>query len=503
MADLTNNTGGTNGYIGPTALATGLPAAVFDTATDREIYTFKCGKYPLLDLVLRSKITYVDSPEAEYYAIDRLPAKVTITKNIEGNGQFVTDLFLNNEDKRLLKKGMTLNVYGVNGYDELGREEMPGTPFQLVVQGVNPKTGNVMVSAVNGPSANMIDHTVPSILKDSICTIVAPALHETEKPFFIGTSVGARHKIYLQKRGLSAVVSDYFEAQEKRVSYGKKEIAEQLLSEFKAQSNRTFWCGVRAKKRNDVGKLGEQTAYFCEGVFNQISHNGLVLEILPNSVTKGWLAAMSQLFFTQGTVKPQHGILFAGSGLMTQIATADLGGAEGFVRMGKTWGPFGWPSMTIESIYGEITVVHDPAMDELCWNNYGAVISEENLERYVYREQKEHSDTIEGEEAKNQGVTVWDAPVLKGDCHILLCPKKTGAPQVEGTPVVAIWDSPEMPDDAAPGDMYFLVSDCPGISEQAFAGNFWQLRVEVGANLRPIMVWQKVDNPAKPYDVVI
>ena len=95
--------------------------------------------------------------------------------------------------------------------------------------------------------------------------------------------------------------------------------------------------------------------------------------------------------------------------------------------------------------------------------------------------------TVSIEPAHRSRVLIWDALALKGGCHIWIDGEGKGG--TENTLSFKIWEAAEAPDDAQPGDIYYLACDCPGISPHARTGQMWQLSVETGSDLKPVMVW--------------
>lgn len=247
------------------AEATGgiAPGNFIESDIDDELFRFNTDDTPLMNLMLRAKRVKVNSPEVDHYMIDEARSQVTVTHNVEGNGQMQAVLPLRASDQTIPRPYSTLLVKGVNGYDEQGREETPGKELMLFVTGYDPTSNNPVVRAVNGPRANTTDEvcTVPSIPKDTVCVVLANSLYETQKEVDPELIVPQPTKIYLQKRGMNQVVSDYFDSQRKRLPFSKAIIAEQAITNFKVRGNRTLWGGRAGKFKVNVPRMGMQYVY--------------------------------------------------------------------------------------------------------------------------------------------------------------------------------------------------------------------------------------------------
>ena len=86
--------------------------------------------------------------------------------------------------------------------------------------------------AVNGMKDNAANEfcTVPAIPAGSVCVLLANSLYETQKEVDPDLIVPQPQKVYLQKRGMNQVVSDYFDSQRKRIPFAKAIIAEQAIA---------------------------------------------------------------------------------------------------------------------------------------------------------------------------------------------------------------------------------------------------------------------------------
>ena len=101
--------------------------------------------------------------------------------------------------------------------------------------------------------------------------ILGNALYETQKEIDPDMVLPQPERIYLQKRGMNQVVSDYFESQRKRIPFSKSIIAEAAIRNFKVKGNRTLLISQPAKFQVKAKKTGDmQFVYNTTGVRWQV-----------------------------------------------------------------------------------------------------------------------------------------------------------------------------------------------------------------------------------------
>lgn len=462
----------------------GVAAGNFiESDIDEELFRFNSDDTPLMNLMLKAKRVKVNSPEVEHFMIDEARSSVVLTQPVDASGQMQAVLPLRACDQTIPRPYSTLLVRGVNGYDETGREETPGKDLMLFVTGYDPTTNNPVVRAVNGPRVSATDEfcTIPDIPKDSECVILANSLYETQKEVDPDLIVPQPTKVYLQKRGMNQVVSDYFESQRKRIPFSKAIIAEQAIANFKVRGNRTLWAGRGGKFKVNVPRMGMQHIYCTEGLRwqfkRELQHEG--------KWTVERIIALAKMFFT-GEDVPKTALLLAGKNLLEQIQCIDFSKHPEIQITTKT-NAIGWTVTNFHTVFGDIEIKREPTLDRLGWSNSGALIGENRLVHYIYSAEHSFSDRVEGEEATRNGILIWDALALKGGCHIWIDGEGKGT--AEDALSFRIWDSEEAPADAQPGDIYYLTVDCPGISAAARTGQMWQMAIRVGADQKPAAVW--------------
>ena len=432
---------------------------------DQQLFSFNSDDTPLMNLMLRAKRVKVNSPEVDHFMIDEPKSTLTTTADTPV-GQTQVVLPVRPGEENLPRQFTTLLVKGVDGYDRDGKNVTPGKALMLFVVGHDTATGNPIVRAVNGRKLSPEDETciVPSIPADTKPVLLANSLYETQKEVDPDLIVPQPTRVYLQKRGMNQVVSDYFESQRKRIPFAKAIVAEQAIANFKVRGNRTLWAGRAGKFSINVPTLGMQTVYSTEGLRwqfkRELQHTGRW------SVEK--IIALAKMFFT-GEDVPKTALLLAGKDLLEQIQCVDFSRHPEISISTKT-NSIGWTVTNFHTVFGDIEIKREPTLDRLGWSNSGALIGEDRLVHYVYSAEHSFEDRMNGHEASRSGILIWDALALKGSCHIWIDGEgETGG---EGNECLVLWDSDEAPA-AEKGLIYYLVSDCHGIAASAAAGSMW------------------------------
>ena len=445
------------------------PGHFIDTAIDDELVRFNNEDTPLMNLMLRSKRVNVNSPVVEHYMLDEAKSCVYTTGATGGSGRTSCLLPVAEAEANLLRPHTTLLVKNVDGYDISGQSLTPGKELMLFVTGQDPSTGNPIVRAVNGKKTSPEEEfgEVPVIPKNTKIIILANSLYETQKEVDPDLILPQPTIIYLQKRGMNQVVSDYFESQRKRMPFSHAVIAEQAIANFKVRGNRTLWASRAGKFKVQVPKMGMQYVFTTEGLRWQFRRE---LEE-PGSWTIDKIIAMAKMFFT-GEDVPKTALLLAGKNLLEAIQKIDYS-KHPEIQISTKTNSVGWSVTNFHTVFGDIEIKREPTLDRLGWSNSGALIGENRLVHYVYSDEHSFEDRVEGEEATRNGLLIWDAVALKGTCHLWI--NGEGREYAAET-VIKLWDKDTLPEEEEikDGMILYLTVDCPEMDPAAKAGQLWK-----------------------------
>lgn len=450
----------------------GINAGAFvESDIDQELFRFNSEDTPLMNLMLKAKRVKVTSPEVDHYMIEEPRWSLHTSAKLEASESTQVVLPLEARDQNVPRQFSTLLVQGVDGYTPNGDEKTPGKSLMLFVVGQDPTTNNPVVRAVNGRKNSPEEEysMCPEIPAGTQIVLLANSLYETQKEVDPDLIVPQPTRVYLQKRGMNQVVSDYFDSQRKRIPFTKAIVAEQAIANFKVRGNRTLWAGRAGKFKMNVPRMGMQYVYCTEGVRwqfkREMRHNG--------KWTVEKIIALAKMFFT-GEDVPRRAILLAGRNLLESIQCIDYS-KHPEIQICTKENSVGWTVTNFHTVFGDIEIKREPTLDRLGWSNSGALIGEDRLVHYVYSNEHCFSDRVEGEEATRSGILIWDALALKGSCHIWI--DGEGAEGRTGVTTLIFWESKSAPsaEDGAGTGAFYLMTDCPGISSAARQGQMWRL----------------------------
>lgn len=447
---------------------------LIESDLDKNLFKFKSDDTPLMQLMLIAKKVNVTSPIVEHYMIDEPRSSVTTTTAVANatTQQFVLPLPSN--DAAIPRPYGTLLVDGVDGYTEDGQTLTPGKPLMLFVVGHDTLTGNPIVRAVNGPKATKADEycTTPAIPAGTTCIILANALYETQKEVDPDLIVPQPTQVYLQKRGMNQIVSDYYEAQKKKIPFGKAIIAEAAITNFKVRGNRTLYAGRKGKMKVTTDKVGVQDIYFSEGVRYQVKKE---LQHLGKWTVEE-VIALAKMVFT-GEDVPKSVVCLAGKNFLENIQCIDYS-KHPEIQISTKTNPVGWVVTNFHTVFGDLEFKHDPTLDRLKWSNSAFIVAPDRLVHYQYSAEHTSRDRVEGEEATRESMLVWDALALKGSCHVWINGESTtinGNINTDATHF-HLYEGETAPANPADGCVFYLITDCLGISTEAVNGTLWQYK---------------------------
>lgn len=447
---------------------------LIESDLDKNLFKFKSDDTPLMQLMLIAKKVKVTSPIVEHYMIDEPRSSVTTTTAVAKatTQQFVLPLPSN--DAAIPRPYGTLLVDGVDGYTEDGQTLTPGRPLMLFVVGHDTLTGNPIVRAVNGPKATKADEycTTPAIPAGTTCIILANALYETQKEVDPDLIVPQPTQVYLQKRGMNQIVSDYYEAQKKKIPFGKAIIAEAAITNFKVRGNRTLYAGRKGKMKVTTDKVGVQDIYFSEGVRYQVKKE---LQHLGKWTVEE-VIALAKMVFT-GEDVPKSVVCLAGKNFLENIQCIDYS-KHPEIQISTKTNPVGWVVTNFHTVFGDLEFKHDPTLDRLKWSNSAFIVAPDRLVHYQYSAEHTSRDRVEGEEATRESMLVWDALALKGSCHVWINGESTtinGNINTDATHF-HLYEGETAPANPADGCVFYLITDCLDISTEAVNGTLWQYK---------------------------
>ncbi len=422
----------------------------------------------------------VNSFEVNHYMIDEKRSKAYTNQTCSGAGSARGEIpFSTVGERKIFQEYFTAICKGVNGYDPTGQIELPGVDLMIFFVGKNPTTEAPIAMAVNGPKINPTDDycVLPEIPAGTEVILLSSAAYETQKFIAPSTVVPVPERVYLQKQLCNNIVSDYFKAQRKKVEFGEAQIAEAVVRQFRLESCRTAWVGQPGKFKVQAmdASMGYQWDYFSKGLRWQFKRQ----YDLSSTITFADLINLSMVKFT-GYNCSKKAVWLLGRQLLNDIQKIDITLHKNISMSGSS--VFGLKCTRIQTVFGEINLVHDPTLDALGYSNCGGLIDENGLVRYFMKNEDTKTENVDGEEAKRQVVMTIDCLCLKGYSHIWV----NGSAEKSDIPGAShVTSSATLPESPNANDVVVLTADVnhsvngvsqlwfPAGSVVTYNGNTW------------------------------
>lgn len=436
---------------------------------DEQITLIGTDEFVLDGLMRRAKRKVkVTGYEVDHYIIDEQKASVFTKEEYTGSNQKQGVIKLESEDQELFQEYGTILVKGVDGYDEKGKTPIAGTDLMLYIVGKD-SSNDPICRAINGPKTNESDEycNMPTIPQGTELVILSNALAETQKEVAPDIIIPTPKRVFLQKTAMNQIVSDYFDAQKKRIEFQQATIAEAALKQYRRKNNRTLWVGRKGKFRLDRGKMGIQYVYFTEGVRWQFKreweHKG--------AWTFEDIIALAKMKFT-GQDCSKEAMWLMGRDQLEQIQNIDFTKHKDISMTSKeVWG---FACTQLHTVFGDFYLKHEPTLDYIGYSNSGGIFDLNGLVRYYIKNEEKSREKIEGEEANRDAVISINALALKGYSHIWVNGDESND-GLTGVTIVVEWDNAsEAPEEPKMNQVFYLKQACTGINASSKAGEFWR-----------------------------
>lgn len=355
--------------------------------------------------------------EVDHYLIDEKPSVITVAAEVTGGGARATIAFENNGGKHVAPY-YTIIAKKTKGYEADGSTRSKKN-LMLYCVDIDSTSGNPIFIAVNGTKSNPNDFysNIPAIAKGEEFVLCSSAAYETQKFITPATVVPVPERMYLQKHLCNSIVSDYFDAKKKRVPFAQSQIAEAHIRQFRLDQCRTAWIGDAGKVKVKAldNSLGEQFAYTSLGLRWQFKREE---ELIPDEKGKLGFDSIIDLlmmkFTTYGSSKKAVWVL--GKKLLGAIQKIDMTLHKDITMTSGTI--FGIECTKLHTVFGDVSLVHDPTLDRIGYEWQGGIIDEEGLVRYYMKNESAEKEDVVGEEAERQIVMTIDCLCLKGYSHV-------------------------------------------------------------------------------------
>jgi hypothetical protein len=289
----------------------------------------------------------------------------------------------------------------------------------LICTGKDASSGNPIFMPVNGTKTSETDaySNLPAIPADTKVSLCASAAYETQKFIAPSTVVPQPELMFLQKQLCNRIVSDYFEAQKKKLPFQDSVIAEAILRQFRLESCRTAWAGVGSKFKVQAldASLGNQWDYTSQGLIWQFKREYPLTKGVDGKLGFDAIIDLFKFKFTKfGSSK--KAVWLMGKELIAAIQKIDITlHKDVTMSSSSVWGI---ECTKLHTVFGDVDLIHDPTLDALGYEWSGGLIDQDGLVRYFLKDEKSMTEEVVGEEASRQVVMTIDCLCLKGYSHV-------------------------------------------------------------------------------------
>lgn len=358
----------------------------------------------------------VTGQEVDHYMIDEKPATIKVKTAVTGGVERATIEF-EGDGGKFTAPYYTVIATNLQGYAADGATKTDAG-LMLICTGRDSSTNNPIFMAANGTKASPSDFytKVPAIPKGTEFVLASSAAYETQKFITPSTIVAVPERMYLQKHLCNSIVSEYFNAQKKRVPFSESLVAEAHLRQFRLDSCRTAWIGVQSKIKVPAldASLGEQYAYTSKGLRWQFKRK-FPLTGKDGKLLFDELIDLLEYKFT-GFASSKSAIMLVGKKLLSAIQKVDMTLHKDItLNSGEV---FGIKCTKLHTVFGDVSLIHDPSLDKIGFEWQGGIIDEEGLVRYYIKDESAETEDVVGEEAERKIVMTTDTLCLKGFSHV-------------------------------------------------------------------------------------
>ena len=421
---------------------TGAAADIIEEEVDDEIAKFMPDFFAF-DTIVRKAVQkrMRGNYEVVHYDVDAAQIVADTTSAYTANTSTKrTKLLISTDDKDVFPMYSTVEVLGVNGYDETGQIELEGN-LMLYVAGIHTDDQLPIVIAINGPRVNPTDAEcyIPSIPAGTtlVCGINACAESQLFVPPSNSTPVPT--KVYMQKKICNTSVTAYFKNVKKKVDWDEQDIHEQALWEFRRKCEIGYLFGRKGKllfKDSNRPTTAPEFVYFQQGIWWDINK---FYDYIPGSFTYNDLIGITKMKFT-GNNGSKIGFFAVGKDLLEDMLKVDYTKYKDLTVVGST--KWGIKMTSFESSFGTLNVVHLPIMDQAGRSKHGMVLDIDYLVRYYMKdnETRKVDMAAQGEESERNITQQIDCLALKGYSHMIVRPSavSTAASITSNTAALAI-----------------------------------------------------------------
>ena len=397
---------GTEGILSVEAALKEAEAAGIETIIDEEFEDKVVQFFPdimPLDTLIRKigKRRSVSVLDPKLFSVDYKQFSDSTQTAVTG-GTTVTTAAVKVGDTRLFSKGDLIQFEGINGYDKNGIVT-PYTNLWGLVYDVSASTG-LSVQPINGK----LNAAMLPTFNDNIP--INTVVYRGSKP---GTELQMKSASYfalpeddfnyVQKFLGQVDVSDWSEMHLKKAKWGKSEIVNRAMYDYRATKEFAYLRGFRDKIVSQDPTVTEEIR-LCGG-FTFFNKKAIDWTLKTAITDKDYVEFTENIF--DGNSGSNRRILFAGSKLLTALQNSQAFSKN--LEAQKTDLVGGVKMTVIQTVYGELAIYRHPLFREIGWGNAGVVLDFDHVSELQFESlrRKEIDYKLTGEKQAT-GTIFWE-----------------------------------------------------------------------------------------------
>lgn len=318
--------------------------------------------------------------------------------------------------------------------------------------------------------------TSVTIAADTKFVVLATAGTESQMHVAPETYLPVKTEAFLQKKISTAVITDEFEGQDKKVAWNKNKVLRNMEANFKRKCSRSHWAGTGKRVDVWVPEInGREAAYTELGIIRQIP----MLYTYGAEFNDDDLLAINTLMFTNNSVSDEADVACGKKALQRFIKLVNS--TEKYRDIGKVEvSDYGIKVRRYRDNFGTLNFYWDPQLDDLGYEEYMFAIDWTHADRPYKTNDKtttrDMSKTGEAREAKEYNLCRIDCVRLNGYNAVMIVPSNvaldaanTGGIQAEfvQTTTLAEGGTDVNGNPISTAKKYYLTQDIPSLGFEA------------------------------------
>lgn len=327
----------------------------------------------------------------------------------------------------VFRKFDQIAVPSIGGFKPGSQTEHDGC--NLILEVVERTKTELTLMAVNGPAtvdgqdnSEMEDCTVPEIPAGTYVLGMANAMSESQLLVTPDNFQPREKEVYLQKKGWNVLFTEEFEKMKKKFPFKVKDLLQDAAILNDVRTERSYWMGVKRKKKRQTEDGAIEDVFYSEGVLPQIPN----YYAIGNEYKLSDLVAISKLQFTDFATS-NRAFAFCGKNAIERLENIDPGkNREIHFNVAKD---FDLTFRRFQDTFGEINFVWDQTLDFMGMSDYIFVLDLDNAIHYVKEGKRNMTNDMskgagEVRLAKRHIEIMADAVGLKGYNSIIVGPEE-------------------------------------------------------------------------------